>query len=137
MLCKNIFTLIGASALLFFTACEDYLNKTPDEDLTIDDVFSNRDYARGFLAHVYSWLPTEANFADPGGAWRNPFVGGCDEMEIAYGGSYTHQMNSGSWNPTNIPDIPVWNATYMAVRKVNMFLENLDKVPAAEAEKEQ
>lgn len=137
MIRKYIIWLVWVSMVLPFAACEDYLDKTPDEDLTLEDVFGNRNYARSFLAHVYSWIPTESNFADPGGAWRNPFVGGCDEMEIAYGGSYTHQINSGAWNPNNIPDVPVWNETYMANRKVNMFLENLDKVPTTEAEKEQ
>lgn len=137
MIRKYIMWIIGVSIILPFTACEDYLNKTPDEDLTIENVFENRDYARSYLAHVYSFMPTEANFADPGGIWRNPFVGGCDEMEIAYGNSYTHRINSGAWNPINIVEIPVWNETYMAVRKVNMFLENLDKVPTSNSEKEQ
>lgn len=137
MIRKYIMWIICVSIIIPFTSCEDYLNKTPDEDLTIDDVFTNRDYARGFLAHVYSWMPTEANFGDAGGSYRNPFVGGCDEMEIAYGRSYTHQINSGAWNPTNIVNIPVWNETYMASRKVNMFLENLDKVPTTATEKEQ
>ncbi|MDO5420876.1 MAG: RagB/SusD family nutrient uptake outer membrane protein [Bacteroides sp.] len=136
MMRKYIMWFVGI-AFFSLVSCDDYLNKLPDEDLTVDDIFDSRDYTRNFLAHIYSWLPTEANFADPGGAWRNPFVGGCDEMEIAYGGSYTHQINSGAWNPNNITDIPIWNESYMALRKVNMFLEKLDKVPTTVAEKEQ
>lgn len=118
-------------------SCDDYLNKTPDEDLTLEDVFANRFYARSFLSHIYTWIPTESNFADDTGAWRNPFVGGCDEMEIAYGGAYSHEINSGAWNPNNITRVPIWNETYMAVRKVNMFLENVDKVPTTKEEIEQ
>ncbi len=127
--------LILLLSLLLFASCEDYLDKTPDEDMTLDDVFSDPIYADNFLTHIYSWIPTEANFADDGGAWRSPFVGGCDEMEIAYGGAFSHQINSGAWNPNNITRVPVWNETYMATRKVNMFLENLNKVPVTEAEK--
>lgn len=136
MIKKYILHILIFFALMPFVSCADYLNKVPDEDLTVDDIFTNRDYANYYLAHIYSWLPTESNFADPGGSWRNPFVGGCDEMEIAYGGSYTHQINSGAWNPINITDIPIWNETYMAVRKVNMFLEKLDGVPTTSEEKE-
>lgn len=137
MIRKYIILAIGICISISFISCEDYLDKLPDEDLTVDDIFDSRDYTRNFLAHIYSWMPTESNFADPGGAWRNPFVGGCDEMEIAYGGSYTHQINSGAWNPNNITDIPIWNETYMALRKVNMFLEKLDQVPTTKDEKEQ
>ena len=85
-----------------FAACGDFLDKQPEENLTLDDVFGNRLYTRDFLTHTYSWIPTEANMADDGGAWRNPYTGGCDEMEIAYGNAYSHQINSGGWNPTDI-----------------------------------
>lgn len=112
-------------------SCEKYLDKTPDEDMTLEMVFTNQEWTDQFLAHIYSWCPTEANFADDGGAWRSPFVGGCDEMEIAYGGAYSHQINSGAWNTSDINRSPIWNETYMATRKVNHFLENLDRVPNA------
>jgi len=122
------------ATILMSVSCSDYLNKTPDEDMTLDMVFTNQEWTDQFLAHIYSWCPNEANFADDGGAWRNPFVGGCDEMEIAFGGAFSHDINSGAWNTSNINRVPIWNETYMAVRKVNQFLENLDKVPNASEE---
>lgn len=132
---KKILLLLLFTTILF--SCEDYLDKTPDEDMTIDDIFSSEIWTRNYLAHVYSWIPTEANFADDGGAWRSPFVGGCDEMEIAFGGAFSHEINSGAWNAVNITRVPIWNETYMATRKVNMFLENIDKVPTTHAQKNQ
>lgn len=124
------FLSAGTLALGLF-ACESYLDMAPDENLTIPDVFANRIYTRDFLTHIYSWTPTEANMADDGGAWRNPFTAGCDEMEIAFGGAYAHQINNGGWNPTDISRTQVWSESYMALRKVNMFLENVDGCPAA------
>ena len=118
-----------------FAACGDFLDKQPEENLTLDDVFGNRLYTRDFLTHTYSWIPTEANMADDGGAWRNPYTGGCDEMEIAYGNAYSHQINSGGWNPTDIHRTQVWQESYMALRKVNMLIERVDECPAAEDEK--
>ena len=121
-----------AAIVLASASCEKFLDQAPDENLTIKDVFSNRIYTRDFLTHTYSWTPTEANMADDGGAWRNPYTAGCDEMECAYGGAYGHQINNGGWNPTDISRTQVWSESYMALRKVNMFLENVDNCPAAD-----
>lgn len=126
---RYIYMLMAAAAVLFgASSCEDYLEKTPDDDMTMEEVFSNPDWTRAWLANAYSWLPNEANFADDG-AFRSPFTGGCDEMEIAFGASYAHLINAGSWNATNIGRVPVWNETYCALRTVNVFLENIDRVP--------
>ena len=124
-----------AAVALALVSCEDFLDKQPDENLTLDEVFSNRLYTRDFLTHTYSWIPTEANMADDGGAWRNPFTAGCDEMECAYGGAYAHQINNGGWNPTDIRRTQVWQESYMALRKVNMLIERVDECPAADDEK--
>lgn len=123
------------AVVLCFTSCEDFLDKQPEENLTLDDVFANRLYTRDFLTHTYSWIPTESNMADDSGAWRSPFTGGSDEMEIAFGGAYAHQINNGGWNPTDVKRVQVWQESYMGLRKVNMIIERVDGVPTAEDEK--
>lgn len=128
----KLYRIMALAAIVLSSAsCENFLDMAPDENLTIPDVFANRLYTRDFLTHTYSWIPTEANMADDGGAWRNPYTAGCDEMECAYGSAYGHQINNGGWNPTDISRTQVWSESYMALRKVNMFLENVDKCPAA------
>lgn len=108
-----------------------FLDKTPNEDLTIDDVFSQRQYAEAWLSNVYYFMPEEINFVDPWG--RNPFVSSTDEMKVPWPEKYTNLMNSGAWNasdegvPTNI-----WNSNYDGIRKANIFLANVDKVPMDE-----
>lgn len=129
----KIISLVAVA--LSLASCEDFLDKQPDENLTLDDVFANRLYTRDFLTHTYSWIPTEANMADDGGAWRNPFTAGSDEMECAFGGAYAHQINNGGWNPTDIKRTQVWQESYMALRKVNMIIERVDECPAADDEK--
>ena len=132
---RKIYTLSAILlAMMAFTACADFLDKGPEENLTVDDIFADREYTKLFLSHTYSWIPTEANMADDGGAWRNPFVAGCDEMECAYGGAYGHNINSGAWNPTTISQTQVWEESYMALRKTNMFLERVGGSPASEEE---
>jgi SusD family. len=115
--------------LAAFASCSDFLDKTPDDDMTKDEVFTNPDWARSWLSNCYSWVHNESNFADDGGAFCSPFTGGCDEMEIAFGGAFSHMINSGSWNATNIYRVPIWSETYCGLRCVNTFLENIGKVP--------
>lgn len=122
---KMKFLALLLPILSLAVACTDYLDKTPDEDMTIKQVFTNPDWTRSYLSNIYSWLPNEANFADDG-AFRSPFTGGCDEMEIAYGGAFSHMINAGSWNSNNIDRIPVWREAYAAIRCTNIFLENID-----------
>jgi hypothetical protein len=133
---KRLIYIISAAALVCITSvsCEKYLDQAPDENLSIADVFSNRIYTRDFLTHTYSWTPTEANMADDGGAWRNPYTAGCDELECAYGGAYGHQINNGGWSPNDISRTQVWPESYMALRKVNMFLSNVDNCKEATAD---
>ena len=46
-------TVLFLISLLAFQSC-DYLDKTPDEDLTIDDVFTREEWIRGFLSNIYT-----------------------------------------------------------------------------------
>jgi hypothetical protein len=97
---------------------------TPDEDLTIDEVFANRLYADSYLSNIYSMLKDEPEL--------NIYAGASDEMEIAFGGHPSHLINNGSWNPSNALDF--WGDHYNAIRKCNIFLENVDKVPTGKDE---
>lgn len=126
---RKIYSTIVVVCIAFIAvSCEDYLEKTPDDDMTLDEVFTNPDWARAWLSNAYSWTPNEANFADDGG-FRSPFTGGCDEMEIAFGASYAHLINAGSWNATNVTRVPIWKETFCALRTINVFLQNVDRVP--------
>lgn len=122
---------IVASIVVVISACKkDFLDKTPDEDLTLIDVFSNFRYAESYLTSVYSNLPNELNLSDDPG--MNPFVGATDEMSIGYSYPFSHQMVSGAWGPSNTP-INIWGNMYIGIRKTNLFLENVDKIPLSTA----
>ena len=54
---KYIQTMMLAVAVIpFFSSC-DYLDKEPDDMLTIDAVFDNADYTKQWLAGVYNLVP--------------------------------------------------------------------------------
>lgn len=105
---------------------KNFLDKTPDEDMTIDSVFASRQYAERFLTSAYFNLPEEISFNDWWG--RNPFVGASDEMEITWTYPFSHQMTSGAWNASNIAR-DIYHFNMEGLRKVNIFIENIDKTP--------
>lgn len=120
-----------------FWACDDYLDKdAPDEDLTLEKVFSNRDMANEFLTNLYSHQPFEANFGERRGIYRSPWAGGSDEMEVSYGNSYSNDINTGAWNASDIGiEMPIWDNGFEAIRKCCIFIQRVDNVPTSDAEK--
>ncbi len=125
---KILFIATGI-LLITLSACQkNFLEKMPDEDLTIDDVFSQHRYAENFLTSVYFNLPEEYNMSDAGG--RNPFIAATDEMNITWSYAFSHQMATGAWGPSNI-GTDIWGFMYEGIRKSNIFLDNVDKVPLA------
>jgi len=127
---KILIYFFTVSVLIIPLGCQkNFLDKTPEGDLTLVDVFSKANYTESFLTSVYASLPYEIDMPDDGG--KNPFVGSADELEITYGGAFSHLMNDGSWNPTNTNRINIWLDSYRGIRKANIFMENIDKLKEA------
>lgn len=104
---------------------KEFLDKAPDDDLTLEKVFANRDYANNFLSNVYSHLPDELVWPDNR---DNPFHGAADELKEGYQISFCNLMTAGAWDPTSTQINP-WKKNYEGLRKANLFIENIDKVP--------
>lgn len=132
---SKIIPILIATLLLITPSCKkDYLNKTPDEDLTVDKVFTNPAFAEQYLANVYWHLPKEIAMVDNPGANNppnNPFTASSDEMELSYENNFAQVMNTGNWNPTTYTQ-DIWSQCYIAIRKANIFLENIDKLVPSE-----
>ena len=127
---KKILYVLSAIVILAATAsCEKFLDMSPDENLTLDDVFAVRQNTRAFLANAYSYLPFHADMS-----WDNNFTGSCDEMEIAYGAHTTHAMSSGAWAPVDDFVAFIWTSMYEGIRKVNLVIENADRCEDATAD---
>ena len=62
------------------------------------------------------------------------YNGASDDIEVGYDNNFSKYFNEGNWNPT-IYKQDVWTNSYNAIRKTNLFLENIDKlVPSAIAD---
>lgn len=118
-------------AALLFASCDHYLDKEPEEILNEETVFANEAYTFRFLSSVYTSVPLMAALNDD--FTQNPYVGGCDEMEITYGGAFCNQINSGAWGPSNLrmfwEKTVIWGHTNEGLRKACIFLANIDNVP--------
>ena len=126
-------TILKSIFLLLFMCCaasckKDFLNKAPDDDLTIDQVFANHDYAKNFLSNIYTAVPQEYRMVDPAEN-TNPFVGASDDMDQMYTRAFSNSMNDGTWNQTTTYTMNFWTDLYIGIRKANLFIENIDKVP--------
>ncbi|WP_346319587.1 RagB/SusD family nutrient uptake outer membrane protein [Chitinophaga sp. YIM B06452] len=133
---KSYIIPVLVAVLLFTTpSCKkDYLEKTPDEDLTLEQVFTNAIFTEQYLANIYSHLPKELAMVDnPCGGCppNNTFNAASDELEISYEVNFTNAMNNGNWNADSyVQDI--WSQSYFAIRKANIFLENISKLAPSE-----
>lgn len=130
---QYIRTLMLAVALApVFSSC-DYLDKEPDDMLTLDAVFDNADYTKQWLAGVYNLVP------DP--LWEYMTYEGygyymmSDETQMAsslsqFGWSNLMNVQKGSWTPTTIvPGKNLWLETYRKVRAGLIFMENVKEIP--------
>lgn len=129
---KKIFLLFIPAFLLTASSCKKgFLDKTPDEDLTIEAVFSERRNAEQFLTNIYSNIPSEDDMRDIS-IGRNPFVGAADEVETTWSATVVFQnyMNNGSWSSSDNPG--VWAPFWRGIRKANIFLENVENIPVSD-----
>lgn len=111
--------------LSILSCSKNFLDETPDDDLTMNDVFTNRLYTQSFLTSIYAGLPWEIDPPDPSS--YAPWTGTCDEMEITFPGCYSHDINHDGWNPQNIEGN--WQWYYQDIRKTDLFLENINLLP--------
>jgi hypothetical protein len=128
---SKILPVIISVMLFTMLSCKkDFLDKTPDGDLTHEEVFTNPQYAEQYLTNIYSHLPREIQMVDNpagGSTASNPYTSASDEMEMSYDPNFANNMNIGNWSPTSYAQ-DIWSQCYFAIRKANVFLENIDKL---------
>jgi hypothetical protein len=107
-------------------SCEDYLDPEPDGRKTEKEIFNNYQYALGYFADLYNQLP--AGFHSIGDETTGYAMEACatDEAEHSDNASIVKKYNDGSWNKQNFPDQYIYSKYYAALRKLSIFLENVD-----------
>ena len=150
----KIYLATAVLGVFGFSACTDYLDKTPDSDVNPEMAFQNFTNFQGFVEEAYNCIPNkESNF------WCCTFNWGEDELMNAGGGdshvtahfdigdyrnwynneqSFLHRSAGATddmLNPTsNNKFAHSLEHAWYCIRKMNLGLENIDKLTNATQE---
>lgn len=126
---KKLITYSLASLLFLSTttSCSDFLDKEPDDMLTLEMVFNNKKKTEEWLGRVYT---------DVQDAWWNDFRNQgmlSDEIQVSlelvsFGYGVTIGQQQGSWDPTSGVN-NYWESFYKAIRSGYIFLESAKALP--------
>lgn len=124
---KKISTyLLLLATLAGGASCKKVLDQAPQLDYDETKVFGDIDLTNQFLTDVYAYTFTKpGNFMDIGNSTTGA---GTEELDNSFGGTPVEKYQNGSWSPNDNPD-DIWAYTYRTIRKCNLLLQNLDKVP--------
>ena len=118
--------------LLFLTSCTDYLDVVPDNTLTIEDLFKQKEEAWDALAKSYSYLPqideTHTSMWTAGDEWLgrldlNENTNHLRGIRLMRGVQSVSNPILGCWSGTN-----AGQPLYEGIRQTNVFLENTLKL---------
>lgn len=128
--------IIAGLLVLLISSCEkDVLMQLPVERTDINDIFNAKDkegvLIDEYLAGIYAQLPRGFNRIG-----SNLLDAGTDDAlsgDISVTG--LDKFKTGQWGPSDLPENP-WAASYSAIRRVNVLLENIGKSGIPEVKKE-
>lgn len=117
------FVSCGFAATL--TSCDDLFEPAKENNLGIDYMYQNSQYAEGVLGNAYTYMvPDGYSFSE---------MATDDAVANTTSNSY-YNMGSGTWTSSNNP-MNVWETCYNKIMYLNMFLNRCDRVKWAEDEK--
>lgn len=107
-----------------FASCDDLFEPAIENNLGIDHMYNNANYAEGILANGYTRIPIASY----------PFseVATDDAVSNDVDNSY-RKIAAGTWTSDNNP-LDRWTSCKSGIQYINMFLERCDKVHWADDE---
>src|SRR5690554_4419756 len=101
---------------VFLGSCnKDFLDKQPDDMLTLDQIFSQALETERYLANVYSYIPPY----DGNHGFEGSFMDIGDEAD--FGGSFmyaNHLHHIGNWGPSTAV-FNFWRPLYQGIRSAS------------------
>lgn len=104
-------------AVMLFAGCKKILNPEPEDLKSLDQMYTDVNFAQGFLVTAYRNIP---------GYYDNSEYATDDAVTNQLSNNYL-QLATGSWSSLNNP-ASVWNQCYEATQYLNLFLANSNKV---------
>lgn len=122
---KILYISITAVTLLYTTSCDDLFDPAIENNLGIDYMYQNPQYAEGVLANAYTYLVCDGySFSEMA---TDDAV--CNQSSNGY-----RNMAAGTWTSSNNP-MNVWETCNNKIMYLNLFLNRCDNVKWAEDEK--
>ena len=119
------YILLGVLGVLPLTSCSDYLDKMPDDQLTLENVFSNRGNLERWLSYLYSVMPEFYIYDGPDA------IG--DELAPSVGwesqGFKAIQYQNGNWTSASGGVINYWETFPMRIRQAYIFIKYAHALP--------
>jgi len=119
--------LVIFAVVIAVSSCSKRYEKEPLENITEDYIWDVTDsagiYARNFLQNTYTFLPNGFNRID--GAL---LCAASDDAVPSQNASNVSFLSNGGLSPVFNPD-DAWAKNYEGIRKANIFLTNIDRVP--------
>lgn len=141
-----IIIIIACLGILFTSGCDEFevgdsfLEKPPSVDVTKDTIFSSLEYANRMLTAAYRSLPYNILYFSQSGS-RGAGIGWdyldalgdiCQSQRKCYryySGQYNAATEEGAYGKYSFIRDESWDG----IRKANIFIENIDRVPDADA----
>lgn len=126
---KYIYISVVVLLSLTSSCKKGFLDQVPNDRLTLEETFNNRQTALKFLNNIYSNIPNEFGQRNPGGGNNaGLWTGGSDEGEYLWGFVQSNNMNIGSWDATSGFVGDFWRNYYRGIRSASFFMANIEKV---------
>ena len=155
---SKLYTAICAVALsaASLTSCTDYLDKSPDSDISATDAYKDFQNFQGFTEELYNCIPYFSK-----GYWTNSWNWGEDEImnvgidyhmvyKVDQGDFWGWQSEYDGWkcgwmdggekgnfvpnDDKRFTKMSLWKGAWYAIRKANIGLQNLDLMTDATQE---
>ena len=116
---------LGMIAMFSLSSCSDYLDKEPDDQLTLETVFENKTNMERWLAYIYNATPKFYNYdgADALADELAPSVGWESQ------GFKAILYQNGNWTSASGGVINYWETFPMRIRQAYIFIKYAHALP--------
>lgn len=116
---------LGMIAMFSLSSCSDYLDKEPDDQLTLETVFENKTNMERWLAYIYNATPKFYNYdgADAVADELGPSVGWESQ------GFKAILYQNGNWTSASGGVINYWETFPMRIRQAYIFIKYAHALP--------
>ena len=126
---KKIYITFCIIGILLLASCSDHLKSDYlfQDRMSLEDVFTSRDYSDRWLAHAYSFLRI-GEMADISSKGKMPFAF-ADDMYFGDRDDLYKRWKNGDYQEENAMysvGFYVWDSGYKGIRQASVYIENID-----------